>query len=277
MQTGEITASVLHIESTHADTRIDSVAIETPVSIEINGIAHAVMLASPIDIEDFAFGFALTEGMIDDVNQIYDIQIQPVKQGVIVKLEIASSCFARLKDKRRQLTGTTGCGICGAESLDHVLRPIQTMTPPERQLSTHTVHAMLSTLDSHQTLQPTTGATHAAAWFNQKGELKLLREDIGRHNALDKVIGAAMRQPNLKRPDGPILVTSRASMEMVQKALIAKTRYLIALSAPTSLAIELAKQNGLCLIGFARKNAFNVYSHADYLSQIPIESTTANI
>lgn len=277
MQTGETTTSVLHIENTHAHTRNDAVAIEMPVSLEFNGIAHAVMLASPIDIEDFAFGFALTEGIIDGANQIYDIQIQPEKQGVIVKLEIANSCFARLKVKRRQLAGTTGCGICGAESLDHVLRPIQTMTPPERQLSTHTVQAILRTLDSHQTLQHTTGATHAAAWFNQKGELKLLREDIGRHNALDKVIGASMRQSNPERPTGPIVVTSRASMEMVQKALIAKTRYLIALSAPTSLAIELAKQNGLCLIGFARNHAFNVYSHADYLSHIPIESTTANI
>lgn len=270
MQIGEISVSMLHIDNTHAETRYDCVAQEMPVSLEFNAIAHAVMLASPIDIEDFAYGFALTEGIIDDASQIYDIQIQTVKQGLIVKLDIASSCFARLKYKRRQLAGASGCGICGAESLDHVLRKIQAVSPPEIKLSTHTVQTILSELDLHQTLQHKTGATHAAAWFNLNGTLKLLREDIGRHNALDKVIGAAMRQSNSEAPVGPIVVTSRASMEMIQKALIAKTRYLIALSAPTSLAIELAEHHGLCLIGFARKNAFNVYSHAEYLSEIPM-------
>lgn len=266
MQATEPAAAVLHVENGSVRTMTDNLAQECPVAFEFNGITHAVMLASPVDLEDFALGFALTEGIIDEARQLYDTQIEVAEHGFTIKLEIANRCFTRLKDKRRQLTGSTGCGLCGAESLTHVIKSIQPVQAPSCKLDARIVRKILTELNAHQPLQHATGATHAAAWFDLQGRLNLLREDIGRHNALDKVIGAAMRQHPPERPDGPIVVTSRASMEMVQKTLIAKSPYLIALSAPTALAVDIADRHGLCLIGFARENSFNVYTHAELLT-----------
>lgn len=253
---------------------LDKVVQEVPVALVFNGVSHAVMLASPTDLEDLARGFAMTEGIVDSPGQIYGIEVNAVApieptpdglSGYEVQIDIASSAFARLKEKRRNLTGRTGCGLCGTESLDQVLRPL-----PDVPVSKHVVvdadviDRALEALPQSQTMQHLTGATHAAAWFSPVGELLLLREDVGRHNALDKLIGAGLdashQNQEVKFGEGFVLVTSRASMEMVQKTLAAGFAMLAAVSAPTSLAIDIAKRHGLALVGFARPGRCSVYN-----------------
>lgn len=252
----------------------DLVAEEVPVALVFNGVSHAVMLASPTDLEDFARGFAITEGIVDSPVQIYGMEVNAVASqgnqaqvlsGYEVQIDIASSAFARLKEKRRNLTGRTGCGLCGTESLDQVLRPL-----PDVPVSKHfavdagVIDRALKALPQFQQMQHLTGATHAAAWFSPDGELLLLREDVGRHNALDKLIGAGLAAGHqnhaVKFGEGFVLVTSRASMEMVQKTLAAGFAMLVAVSAPTSLAIDIAKRHGLALVGFARPGRCSIYN-----------------
>lgn len=238
----------------------DTLAEELPVALEFNGISHAVMLATPLDLADFALGFAISEGIIDSVDQVYDLQLEQRCDGLVVKLDIASACFARLKEMRRNLTGRTGCGLCGTESLAHAVRPLPPLTQPGTVREAAIRQALVS-LRQHQTLQQVTGATHAAAWCGDDGSIRLLREDVGRHNALDKLIGAVLKSRPAVR-DGFVVVTSRASMEMVQKTVTAGFGCLVAISAPTRLAVDLAEQAGLCLIGFAKPERWVAYSHA---------------
>lgn len=259
----------------------DLVTQEVPVALVFNGVSHAVMLASSTDLEDFARGFAITEGMVDTPAQIFDIEVKPVVShqstaevsgcgvepldGVEVLVEIASSAFARLKEKRRNLTGRTGCGLCGTESLKQVLRPLAAV-PHHRTMAidVNVIDRALRALPQFQQMQNATDATHAAAWFITDGELLLLREEVGRHNALDKLIGAGVKlAAQGSRPafgSGFVLVTSRASMEMAQKTLAAGFGMLVAVSAPTSLAIDIAKRYGLALVGFARPGRCVVYN-----------------
>ena len=251
---------------------LDTLAEEVPVALEFNGISHAVMLATPLDLEDFALGFTLSEGIVDTPKEVFDIQVETGCDGITVKLEIAAGCFARLKEMRRNLTGRTGCGLCGTESLAHALRPLQPLPQP-RRLDSVAVGRALAGLRRHQTLQQATGATHAAAWCADDGTLRLLREDVGRHNALDKLIGAALAQHPTEL-DGFVVVTSRASMEMVQKTVTAGFSSLVAISAPTRLAVDLAEQAGLCLVGFARPERWVAYSHAERLDEPASPSRT---
>ena len=242
-------------------TQQDTLAEELPVALEFNGVSHAVMLATPLDLEDFALGFALSEGIVDSVQEVFDIQQESGCDGITVKLEIASARFARLKEMRRNLTGRTGCGLCGTESLAHAVRPL-TPLPHPGVVHEAAIRRALTELRQHQTLQQLTGATHAAAWCGDDGSIRVVREDVGRHNALDKLIGAVLKS----RPatlDGFVVVTSRASMEMVQKTVTAGFGCLVAISAPTRLATELAQAAGLCLIGFARPERWVAYSHAE--------------
>ena len=253
----------------------DKVAEEVPIAFVFNGVSHAVMLATPLDLEDFALGFSLSEGILRDKSDLYDIEVVKQAQGIELRLEIASECFAKLKERRRNLVGRTGCGICGAESLEQVLRLPQ-MDNPNRSavskpLSAKHIQAAFHAIQSKQTLQQATGATHACAWVNAQGEVALLREDVGRHNAMDKLIGALARQENIrqenkdpKRPnhhDGFVLTSSRASVEMVQKVATAGIQILAAISAPTGLAIRVAEMYGVTLIGFLRDQQFVIYTH----------------
>ncbi len=252
------------------------VAEEVPVALVFNGVSHAVMLASPTDLEDFARGFAVTEGIVDSPSQIYGIEVTavvPTEQttdvlsGYEVQIDIASSAFARLKEKRRNLTGRTGCGLCGTESLEQVFRPLPCVpTDKAMMVDADVIDRALKALPQFQPMQHLTGATHAAAWFSAAGELLLLREDVGRHNALDKLIGAGLaagyQNHGVKFGEGFVLVTSRASMEMVQKTLAAGFAMMVAVSAPTSLAIDIAKQHGLTLVGFARPGRCSIYRSA---------------
>jgi FdhD protein len=238
----------------------DWVAEEIPVALEYNGVSHAVMLASPSDLEDFAFGFSLTEGIVDDISQIRDIDISGSPQGITVHMNIASSCFARLKDRRRSLAGRTGCGLCGTDSLAHAVRLPEPLGG-EARFTASAVTRALAGLRDKQLLLGITGATHAAAWCNADGQIMLLREDVGRHNALDKLVGA-LRRGKFAAGEGFVVVTSRASYEMVHKTAVAGVALLAAVSGVTGLAVDVARGAGVALLGFARGEDLSVYCHA---------------
>ena len=241
--------------------REDWVAQEVPLALEYNGIAHAVMLATPADMEDFAVGFSLSEGIVADVSQIYDFEAVHSASGYTLSLQIAAACMGRLKEQRRTLAGRTGCGLCGVESLELALREPSAL-PAGAQFSAATVSRALASLRGRQPLLGVTGATHAAAWCSADGTLAHVREDVGRHNALDKLIGALLRA-RVPAAEGFILISSRASYEMVQKSATAGVTLLAAVSGVTALAIDVAQQAGLALLGFARGDDLCIYSHGE--------------
>lgn len=237
----------------------DRVAEEVPVALEYNGISHAVMLASPADLEDFAHGFTLSEAIVDDRSQIRDVEVSGGPGGITLHIDIASSCFVNLKDRRRNMTGRTGCGLCGTDSLaDAVRQPPVLHTNVSFKASA--VVLALSSLRERQLLLAATGATHAAAWCSSEGVIELVREDVGRHNALDKLIGALSRQA-IAADAGFMVVTSRASYEMVHKTAVAGVTLLAAVSGVTGLAIDIAERAGLTLLGFVRGHDLSVYAH----------------
>lgn len=254
----------LDVSGLRAGTRLDGqdcVAEEVPVALEFNGVSHAVMMATPADLEDFAYGFALTEGIVDSAAQIHDCEWSSSAQGYTVQLTIAASCFARLKEKRRNLTGRTGCGLCGTESLAQAVRhpaPLQLA----RSFDAGAVAKALATMRTRQLLLAVTGATHAAAWCTADGEVELIREDVGRHNALDKLVGALVRSGR-SAGTGFITITSRASYEMVQKTAAVGVGLLAAVSGVTGLAVDVAQSAGLTLLGFARGDDVSIYSHPE--------------
>lgn len=241
----------------------DVVAVEVPVALVFNGISYAVMMASPLDLEDLAYGFALSEGIVSQAAQIYDCDYSHDAEGYRVELQIASSCFAQLKEKRRNLSGRTGCGLCGTESLEQAIR-MPARLRSDQHFSLNAVLKAVESMKTRQKLLEITGATHAAAWCNTQGEVLLLREDVGRHNALDKVIGALLRSHE-NPAMGFISVTSRASYEMVQKTAVAGMTLLAAVSGVTSLAVQMAEQTGLTLLGFTRGRDVAIYSHDERL------------
>lgn len=249
-----------HFRNGRVEQRRAILADEVPVAFEYNGVSHAVMLATPGDLEDFALGFSVAEGIVGDPGEIYGVEVHTSNAGITVAIEVASGAFARLKDRRRTLAGRTGCGICGAENLQQVLRPLPALGDRGPRLQPAAVSAALAALVNAQRLQKATGAVHGAAWSAVAGSAQIVREDVGRHNALDKLIGAVLRERANALP-GFVVVTSRASIEMVQKAACIATT-LVAVSAPTRLAAQIAHDCGLTLVGFARGNDFSVYSHA---------------
>jgi FdhD protein len=259
------TSSVQRAERGQLSTIHDELAEECPIALEFNGISHVVMLATPANLEDFGVGFSVTESIVQQATQIYDVDVESGIDGVTVKIGIANECFEQLKQRRRNMSGRTGCGLCGTESLKEVFRPLKPVIENGPLLPAHYIDIALRAIQSHQLIQQKTGATHAAAWFDLHGQLKLIREDVGRHNALDKLIGAGISGKHKDWQQGMLVVTSRASMEMVQKTVIAGFQYLIAISAPTRLAVDLAQANRLCLIGFARPGKWTIYSHSDKL------------
>jgi FdhD protein len=240
----------------------DCLAEETPVALIYNGVSHAVMLATAQDLEDFALGFSLSEGIISRADELYSTEVIAQDNGIEVHCDIASERFAELKERRRTLAGKTGCGLCGAENLAQAMR----YPTPLKLRHNFEVASMIRGLQGmqvQQVLQQQTGATHASAYVQADGKVVLVREDVGRHNALDKLIGALAKTSIDKV--GFVITTSRASFEMVQKTASAGVSMLIAVSAPTGLAVRVAEQCGLTLVGFARDNRFVVYSHAEHI------------
>ena len=246
----------------------DYLAEETPVALIYNGVSHAVMLATAQDLEDFALGFSLSEGIIDSPSELYGIEIQPQQNGIALHCDIASERFTQLKQRRRTLAGKTGCGLCGAESLEQAVRYPQPIVS-QHVFAAKSIALGLQAIQTQQQLQQKTGATHACAYVLADGTALELREDVGRHNALDKLVGVlAKRKSQHGLPDGFIITTSRASFEMVQKTASAGIAMLVAVSAPTGLAVRVAQQCGLTLVGFARKERYVVYSRADRITNI---------
>lgn len=253
----------------------DVLAEETPVALEYNGIAYATMLATPADLEDFALGFSLTEGIVEGPAEIYDLELASGEVGVIVRIEVASERFARLKARRRALSGRTGCGLCGIESLAEAVRPVPGV-PQGGGVPLAAVLGAMRSLRARQPLHEATGATHAAALAAADGSLLLVREDVGRHNALDKAIGAAARAGLLRTGAVAMaLMSSRASFELVQKTAVAGIGVLAAVSAPTALAVRLAEEAGITLLGFLRGEEATVYSRPQRLTTGHLEQPTA--
>lgn len=242
----------------------DWVIDEVPVALAYNGVSHAVMLATPSELEDFAIGFSRTEGIVDDISQIYDVELIAEERGFTLALQIASSCFARLKEKRRSLAGHTGCGLCGTDSLAQAVRFPASMFGDGR-FEAAAISRALGQMRERQLLLGVTGASHAAAWCSAVGDIVLMREDVGRHNALDKLVGALLRS-GLPAGEGFVAVTSRASYEMVQKTATAGVTVLAAVSGVTGLAIEVAESTGVALLGFARGQDVSIYSHSERIN-----------
>ena len=244
---------------------MESIAEETPIAMVFNGISHVVMMATPDNLEDFAKGFSISENIVSDIEEIYSIEVNSTDVGIEVDINISNEAFNKLKDKRRNLIGRTGCGLCGAESLNQVFNhhnSIQAITK-QSVFSVKNISLALDNLSKHQIIQQQTGATHAAAFCNQDGKILFAREDVGRHNALDKLIGAFYNHDasNIENPF--IIISSRASYEMIQKAAALKVALIVAISAPTAFAVRLANKLGITLFGFARGKNYNIYTHKE--------------
>lgn len=256
----------------------DWIAEEVAVALVYNGISHAVMMLTPQDLADFAMGFSLTEGILTSTKQLRSLELVESELGIEVRMEIATEAFVNLKQRRRQLSGRTGCGICGLESLTAV-QPDVAIRDARPMPSYQLIEKAAAKLKGSQQIQSQCGAVHAAALFDANAELVSIREDVGRHNALDKLLGAIARNKQPDKADallsqreksssqtevgaGFVLVSSRASFEMVSKAAKCGIHTLVAVSAPTKMAIALAKQANMNLIGFVRPQRQVVYVQA---------------
>ena len=251
----------------------DWVSEEVPIALEFNGISHAVMLATPCDLKDFALGFGLSEAIFKTPADLYGCEVDEALAGITVRMDVSASSFAQLKARRRTLVGRTGCGICGAESLTHALRAVPMVAADIRVRGNAIVEAMQAMRD-RQRMNHLTGSMHAAAWCEVDGSLRVLREDVGRHNALDKLVGA-LAGAGVDASKGFIVVTSRASIEMVQKAAMAGVPLLAAISAPTQLAIDTAEAAGVGLLGLVREGGLVIYTHPDRVSMVTEASSSS--
>ncbi len=245
-------------ELEHSVANPAELAEEVALAIAFNGISQAVMLVSPNDLDDFVIGFSLGSGIVESIDEIYDLKLSGCGSARQAEVQISSRAFWNLKQQRRQMTGTSGCGLCGVEAVEQALPQLtalaQAPLPPANWLV-----GLRDRINAFQPLGQHCGAVHAALFMNSQGELLLGREDIGRHNALDKLIGALTRQ-QISTTGGLALVTSRCSLELIQKVLRAGITTLVSLSAPTGLAVQWARRHNLNLIHLPQKNAPRVYS-----------------
>jgi FdhD protein len=242
----------------------DLVAEEVPVALVYHDVPHVVMLATPADLEDYAVGFTLSEGLVARADEIRGVEVSLGEASADVKITVAWERFTQLLQRRRNLTGRTGCGLCGAESAADAIRECAPV-PPGVTVSAAALHAAIAELSGRQPINARTGSVHAAAWVVPGKGITLVREDVGRHNALDKTIGALARA-HADFAGGYMLITSRASYEMVQKCATVGVSLLVALSAPTAFAVRLAQRTGLTLVAFARADQHVVYAHPQRLT-----------
>jgi FdhD protein len=260
---GIVRRDVLRTRAGQTAMQHDFVADEVPVQFRVDADSFAVMMATPADIDDFALGFCLGEGLIEHASQLRGCSHRPTLEGIEVQLQLDAPAAERARLRRQSISGRSGCGICGSESLDVALR-----APPRvqglAQLHSAALHRALDVLARLQPLNRLCGALHAAAFVSTEGEVLLLREDIGRHNALDKLVGAVLRGGH-DAATGFVLMSSRASVELVAKAARAGVGLLATISGPTSLAIAFAESAGITLVGFCRADGHAVYTHRQRL------------
>ncbi|MBJ9342793.1 MAG: formate dehydrogenase accessory sulfurtransferase FdhD [Hafnia alvei] len=241
----------------------DEVAEEVPVALVYNGISHVVMMASPKDLEHFAVGFSLSEGIIESPQDIYGMDVVPSCNGLEVQVELSSRRFMGLKERRRALAGRTGCGVCGVEQLNDIGKPVQPL-PFTQTFDLANLDNALRHLNDFQPVGQLTGCTHAAAWVQPSGHLAGGHEDVGRHVALDKLLGRRAIEGETWQ-QGAVLVSSRASYEMVQKSAMCGVEILFAVSAATTLAVEVAERCNLTLVGFCKPGRATIYTHPQRL------------
>ncbi|MDV0367310.1 formate dehydrogenase accessory sulfurtransferase FdhD [Enterobacter chengduensis] len=246
---------------THATP--DFLAEEVPVALVYNGISHVVMMASPKDLELFAIGFSLSEGIIERPQDIYGMDVVQACNGLEVQIELSSRRFMGLKERRRALAGRTGCGVCGVEQLNDIGKPVAPL-PFTQTFNLANLDPALEHLNDVQPIGQLSGCTHAAAWVLPSGEIAGGHEDVGRHVALDKLLGRRARESELWQ-QGAALVSSRASYEMVQKSAMCGVEILFAVSAATTLAVEVAERCNLTLVGFCKPGRATIYTHPQRL------------
>jgi len=236
-----------------------SIAVEAPVALAYNDTPHVVMMASPGDLPDFALGFSLSEGILAGAEEMLGMAIEEGEIGIRIAMTIPRGRFAVLQKRRRNLAGRTGCGLCGVDDLTQIVRPI----PPVASgisIDEGAIHRALEALPDHQVLNRQTGAVHAAGWADPTGALVIVREDVGRHNALDKLIGAMAREA-IDPQRGFAVITSRCSFEMVQKTASFGIPILVAISAPTTMALRIARECDMTLVALARSDSVTLYAN----------------
>ena len=241
----------------------DFLAEEVPVALVYNGISHVVMMASPKDLELFAIGFSLSEGIIEHPQDIYGMDVVQACNGLEVQIELSSCRFMGLKERRRALAGRTGCGVCGVEQLNDIGKPVSPL-PFTQTFNLAHLDPALEHLNDIQPIGQLSGCTHAAAWVLPSGEIAGGHEDVGRHVALDKLLGRRARESEVWQ-QGAALVSSRASYEMVQKSAMCGVEILFAVSAATTLAVEVAERCNLTLVGFCKPGRATIYTHPQRL------------
>ncbi|TCL72724.1 formate dehydrogenase accessory sulfurtransferase FdhD [Rhizobium sp. BK251] len=239
-----------------------SVPEETPIAFSYGGSSHAVMMGTPADLEDFAVGFSLTEGIVSTLEEIETIELVEDEKGIDVQVVLVDEVVDALRARRRSMAGPVGCGLCGIESIEQAVRKVPNVSRSALKLSHQDIVKAIAQLNELQPLHMETRAVHGAGFYVRGRGIVAVREDVGRHNALDKLCGAVMRSGH-RGAEGAVAVTSRLSVEMVQKAAILGAPVLIAISAPTALAIRTAEEAGMTLIALVRGEDFEIFTHAD--------------
>ncbi|TPL10767.1 formate dehydrogenase accessory sulfurtransferase FdhD [Mesorhizobium sp. B2-4-14] len=235
---------------------------ETPVAFSFAGTTHAVMMASPADFEDFALGFSLTEGIIAAPDEIEAIEVEDLGAGIDIQIRLKDQANTRFEARRRRLAGPVGCGLCGIESIEEAMRSVDAVGASRLTLEANDITRSVKLLSKMQPLHSETGAVHAAGFYIPGKGVVMAREDVGRHNALDKLAGA-LAKAGLDGASGAVIVTSRVSVEMVQKTAAIGSAFIIAVSAPTALAIRTAQEAGMTLVALVRGDDFDVFTQPD--------------
>jgi FdhD protein len=241
---------------------------ETPIALTYGRSTFAVMMATPADLRDFAIGFSLAEGIVQQPAEIASLEVVPVTDGVELRMDLAEERQTGLARRQRRITGPGGCGLCGMDSLAEAVRPVP-VVGSGRTYTPEDIQAALATMPEAQRINALTRAVHAAAFWTPGEGLVALREDVGRHNALDKLLGA-MAAAGHRAADGIVLLSSRVSVEMVQKAAVLGAPLIVAVSAPTALAVRVADASGITLVGIARPDAFDVFTHPNRIKPGPV-------
>lgn len=237
---------------------------ETPIALSYAGTTHAVMMASPADFEDFALGFSLTEGIVSSAAEIDSIEVEDLGAGIDIQIRLKDTANTRFQARRRRLAGPVGCGLCGIESIEEAMRAVGAVATP-LALGADDIVRSVKLLSKVQPLHAETGAVHAAGFYVAEQGIVAAREDVGRHNALDKLAGALSRG-GIHGASGAVVVTSRVSVEMIQKTAAIGSPVIIAVSAPTALAIRTAEAAGMTLVALVRGDEFDIFTHPNRIS-----------